>query len=344
MEGRTMALKNRLLPSGLIVLTGLIFVLPGYAETIPSPDAVTVPVFRENIIHFTPDDSAKYNTDLVACREGGRVITRTMNLPDFAPPVRITAHLVLAPIPKDELEVYDRWDRAGNVRLEIPGGPDVELVKFITAYGGRTEYDVDLSHLAPLLHGRCVFKGFVDTWVSPAWKMDFSLTFAPDTQVVNPDWVASVTYNESVTRDGIGDKGIEAPIDIPAGLHRVLLHYYVSGHCTDGTDADEFVQKDNVISVDNIVVHRFRPWRDDCRQFRPINPYCRRWTDGSWSCDYSRSGWCPGDIVEPLELDLTDHLVPGKHIMRFVIENIRPKDANGNYGYWRVSAQLLGWK
>jgi hypothetical protein len=240
--------------------------------------------------------------------------------------------------------VYDRWDRAGNVRLEIPDHPDVELVKFITAYGGRTEYDVDLSHLAPLLHGPCLFKGFVDTWVSPGWKMDFSLTFTPDTQVVNPVWVGDVIYNESFTRDSPGDKGAEVSVYIPDSLSRVLLHYYVSGHCTDGADADEFVQKDNVIYVDNFVVYRYRPWRDDCRRFRPINPYCRRWTDGSWSCDYSRSGWCPGDIVEPLELDLTDHLKPGMHTMRFVIENIRPKDDKGNYGYWRVSAQLLGWR
>lgn len=335
---------QKLLFSGLVPVLCLMGISPGYAQTESSSIPTTVSVFKENMIHFSPDDSAKYNTDQVVCREGGRIITRTVELPSFTPPVRITAHVALAPIPKDELEVYDRWDRAGNVRLEIRGGPDVELVKFITAYGGRTEYDVDLSPLAPLLHGRCVFKGFVDTWVSPAWKMDFSLTFAPDTQAVNPDWVVPVIYNESVTRDGVGDKGIEVPIVIPAGLHRVLLRYYVSGHCTDGTDADEFVQKDNVIRVDDFVVHRYRPWRDDCRRFRPLNPYCRRWTDGSWSCDYSRSGWCPGDIVAPLELDLTDHLTPGKHTLRFVIENIRPKDANGNYGYWRVSAQLLGWK
>lgn len=334
----------RFVIAGSMLLGCLFCISPRYAQTTTVSLPKTISIFNENIIHFSPDDSAKYETDGVVCREGGRVIIRTVELPSFTPPVRITAHVVLAPIPKDELEVYDRWDRAANVRLEIPGGPDLELVKFITAYGGRTEYDVDLSHLAPLLHGRCVFKGFVDTWISPAWKMDFSLTFAPDTQAVNPDWVVPVMYNESVTRDGVGDKGIEAPVEIPAGLHRIVLHYYVSGHCTDGTDADEFVQKDNVIRVDNFVVHRYRPWRDDCRRFRPINPYCRRWTDGSWSCDYSRSGWCPGDIVEPLELDLTDHLTPGRHTLRFVVENIRPKDANGNYGYWRVSAQLLGWK
>ncbi|HBZ00985.1 MAG TPA: hypothetical protein DEO84_06650 [candidate division Zixibacteria bacterium] len=303
-----------------------------------------VSVFSDNSIHFTPDDSTKYDTDSVKVFDNGRVIARTIELPQFNSPIRITGHLTIKPIPKDEQEVYDRWDRAGNVRLEIPGNPDLELIKFVTAYGGQTKYDVDLSNLAPLLSGRQTIKGFIDTWVTPAWKIDFSLSFTPDTEAVNADWVKGIIYAESFTRDNPGDKGVEIQVEIPKDMKRVLLHYYVSGHCTDGTDADEFVKKNNIIYVDNIAVFRFRPWRDDCRQFRSINPFCRRWTDGSWSCDYSRSGWCPGDIVKPLELDLTDHLTPGKHKMRFIIENIRPKDDKGNFGYWRISSQLLGWK
>lgn len=301
-------------------------------------------VFSDNMIHFDETDPGKYNTETVFARDHGRVITRVVELPTLSQPTRIIGHLVLKPIPKDELEVYDRWDRGANVRLEIPGSPDVELIKFITAYGGRTEYDVDLTPMAALLQGKCLLKGCVDTWVSPAWKMDFSLEYTDDSLAVAPDWARGILYEESFTREKMGDTGVVVDVDVPAGMKRVMMRYYVSGHCTDGTDADEFVSKDNVIRVDDRVVHRYRPWRDDCQRFRAINPYCRRWTDGSWSCDYSRSGWCPGDTVAPLELDLTDHLSAGRHTVRFVIENIRPKDAKGNYGVWKVSAQLLGYR
>jgi hypothetical protein len=95
--------------------------------------------------------------------------------------------------------------------------------------------------------------------------------------------------------------------------------------------------------VDGRVVYRYRPWRDDCRELRAINPYCRRWSDGSWSCDYDRSGWCPGDRARPLELDLTDHLSAGEHQLEVQIENVRPRDEAGHFGYWRVSAQLIGY-
>lgn len=307
-------------------------------------EPLKVVVFSDDVIHFSETDSGKYNTETVLARDRGRVITRVVELPILTNPTRIIGHLVLKPIPKDELEVYDRWDRGANVRLEIPGSPDLELIKFITAYGGRTEYDVDLTPMAALLKGKCLLKGSVDTWVSPAWKMDFSLEYAADSLAVAPDWVKGILYEESFTREKMGDTGVHVDVEVPAGMKRVLMRYYVSGHCTDGTGADEFVQKDNVIRVDESVVYRYRPWRDDCRQFRAINPYCRRWTDGSWSCDYSRSGWCPGDIVVPLELDLTDHLTAGKHTVRFVIENIRPKDGKGNHGVWKVSAQLLGYR
>jgi hypothetical protein len=122
------------------------------------------------------------------------------------------------------------------------------------------------------------------------------------------------------------------------------MHYLSSGHCTDGRADDEFITKDNVITIDGNEVYRFRPWRDDCLRFRTINPYCRRWSDGSWSSDYSRSGWCPGDLVTPVEIDLTEYLSPGRHAIGFRVEEIRPKGEDDHLGYWRVSGYLLGWE
>jgi hypothetical protein len=131
---------------------------------------------------------------------------------------------------------------------------------------------------------------------------------------------------------------------VPAGLRRVELAAISTGHCTDGTDADEFITKDNVITVDGREVLRWRPWRDDCEKLRPLNPYCARWSDGSWSCDYERSGWCPGDVSPPNIVDLTPWLTPGPHEVAWRVEDIRPANAEGHHGYWRVSAMVTGWR
>lgn len=306
------------------------------------PEAETITVFSSDTIHFDEGNPNRYASAGASFEDNGRVIIRTLRLPALDSNTRIVAHLVINPIPKDELEVHDRWDRAGDVRITMVGKPDLEMIKFITAYGGRTEYRVDATHLSPILQGETSIKAFIDTWVSPAWTIDLELEYSRDSLQRHARWVEPVLFEPSYTREIPGDSGILVTVNVPEGQRRVLLHYYVSGHCTDGIDADEFVKKDNVISVDGVVVYRYQPWRDDCRQFREINPYTRRWSDGYWSSDYSRSGWCPGDDVKPLELDLTDHLTPGSHTIRFVIENVRPKDEKGNQGYWRVSAVVLG--
>jgi len=309
-----------------------------------APKTAVIKIFDQNMIHFLPDSADKYMTGRVKSLDNGRVISTSVDIPSFTSPVKITANVIVNPVPKDMLNVHDRWDRAGNFRLSVDGMPDIEIVKYITSYGGMTEYEMDVSHLAPLLQGNCTFKGFIDTWVSPAWKVDFSLTFEPLEDDLNPDWAYGLIFEESFNHKEMGNDGVEVEVSIPDDMEGVILNYLVSGHCTDGRDADEFVPKDNVIYVDDIPVYRFRPWRDDCRQFREINPYCAKWSAGYWSSDFSRSGWCPGDKVDPVEIDLTDHLTPGIHKVRFVIENIRPEDDDGHYGYWRVSSHLIGWK
>ena len=308
-------------------------------------EAQTFHLFQDNMIHFSGVDSiiTKYETVRVGAMENGREIITQAELPQFDENVKITARVNLRPIPKDLLSVHDKWDRAGHVRLMRNDSVDVEIMKFMTAYGGKTEWEVDVSHLAPLLKGRCTFVGWIDTWVSPAWRMDFSLIFEKGT-TVNPDWVQPILYNNSYNYEEPGNEGINVKAHIPAGLQKVELYYLVSGHCTDGRGADEFEPKDNVFNIDNKDVYRFRPWRTDCKQFRAINPYTKRWSNGDWSSDFDRTNWCPADKVEPLIYDFTEHLNPGDHTITLTIEDVRPKDENGHLGYWRTSAYLIGWK
>jgi hypothetical protein len=330
------------------VISAVLFItlvwVVGCTEVERTAPPTTITIFHNNVIHFAPDDSSKYETAMVTSLDAGRIITTTMEMQRPSYPVQITARVTVKPTVKDIRNVWDRWDRAGNVRLRKPGQADIEILKFVTAYGGRTVHEMDVSHLASLLDGSCTFLGFIDTWVSPAWQMDFELVYEQVLRNQAPQWVAGLVYDESMTRQRLVDGPQTIRVDIPDGTHRVLMHYLVSGHCTDGIDADEFQTKDNVITVDGHEVFRLRPWRDDCLQFRAINPYCARWSDGSWSSDYSRSGWCPGDVVLPVVVDLSEYLTPGRHSIGFLIEDIRPEDEDGHFGYWRVSSHLLGWE
>jgi hypothetical protein len=327
-----------------LVTVGMLLVATSVAQTSDTESQVdsTVEIFLNDNIHFNPDSPSGETRESVTVLDNGRMIQTVVDLPVFTVPATITAHVGIRPIPKDEISMHDKWDRAGSIRLISEDQPDLEIVKFVTAYGGQTDWSVDVSFLAPLLRGPVEMAAFIDTWVSPAWRVSFSLEYIVDSTLPNYHWVKPLFFENSFDLETYADTGVTVTADVPEGQQRVMLYYLVSGHCTDGRGADEFVKKDNVLSVDDIVVFRYQPWRDDCRQFREINPYTRRWSDGWWSSDYSRSGWCPGDVVAPLILDLTDHFVPGSHTFGTRIEDIRPKDDEGHYGYWRVSAFLVG--
>ncbi len=286
------------------LLSLAILVLAGCGNRIDPPAPTTVTLFDDVTVHFTPEDSTRYDSPFASARDNGRVMSTYHEFPAHLGPKTITARLLVEPIRKDIRNVVDRWDRAGSVRLIKPGMAPVEMIRFMTAYGGVIEHEVDISDLAP-------------TSVTGLW----------------------------LPKDGLvaNTPEVSEHITIPADTKRIVLSTLVSGHCTDGRDADEFITKDNVILVDGIEVHRWRPWRDDCGEFRAVNPYCARWADGSWSSDYSRSNWCPGDVVAPHEVDLTEWLTAGDHEVTYRVENIRPEDESG-HGYWRLASCLMIWE
>ena len=326
------------------LLVGLLTLTGGCGSRVEAPPPQTVPLFENVTIHFTPADSTRYDTPMAGARDNGRVMTTYREISPPRGPARVTLRLAVRPIRQDIRSVVDRWDRAGSVRLVRPDMAPVELCRFMTAYGGPSEHEVDVTRAAPLLRGHCVFEVFIDTWVTPAWEVDVALVFTPvvDGSLPVPAWAMGALLPPGNLTAAAPTA--EAAVTIPPGLRRVELAAISTGHCTDGTDADEFITKDNVISVDGREVLRWRPWRDDCRELRALNPYCARWSDGSWSSDYERSGWCPGDVVLPNVVDLTPWLTPGAHTVSWQVEDIRAPDADGQRGYWRVSAMLAGWR
>lgn len=333
------------MPRRLPLLLPLLLTLGACGERIEIPAPEITPLFHDVTVHFTPDDSTRHDTPFATARDNGRVMGTYVELPAPTGPRRLTVRLALRPIPKDMRNVHDRWDRAGWVRLVPETGPPVEMVRFMTSYGGATTHEADVTHLAPLLRGHCRFEVFIDTWVSPAWHVDVDLVATADhggTTV--PVWIAGALFPEG----GLTAEQPEATatVDVPAGLRRLAVAAISTGHCTDGRDADEFISKDNVLLLDGVEVHRWRPWRDDCGELRHLNPYCARWSDGSWSSDYSRSGWCPGDVAPALIIELEPGLDAGPHELTWRVEDIRPAatdDPDKHHGYWRVSAAVVGW-
>lgn len=292
-----------------------------------------VSVFNNVGIQFG-GSTAWHQQSGVSILDNGRIVERTLELPPLGDYARVTTQLNI-------WAQDDHWDRAGNVELVTPFG-NLELHKFITGFGGTTSHEQDVTSLVPFLRqGPVKIRAHIDTWVQQAWALDFTLRVENDTTERAPTWNYSM-FNDQDWRAGeFANNRRARVITIPTGLERVYLAYQTSGHASDGSGGDEFTPRDHRIFIDGVEVFHEVPWRTDGINFRSVNPWSGRWGD-VWSSDFARSGWVPGDDVDPYVIDVTDYLPPGRHNITYEIVGIETDDGDG-YGYWRTSSYLFGF-
>lgn len=266
--------------------------------------------------------------------------------------------------------------------------PTVELMRFMTPFGVGfyssnndtltskrrpvyipkwekcVQWQQDITDLYPLLEDEAYVGVFIDTWTEQGYLASMELQFKESTiscdrmqrRQVMP-LLNTVYYVGQEYPDIFARKPITTDFVLPKGARNVRLKYIVTGH--GGHDGgDEFVQKENILSVDGKEVKRFIPWRDDCASFRRFNPATGVWLEkrvASYigengytekeveepvaSSDFSRSNWCPGTDVVPEEVELGD-LMAGRHT--FTVDIPKAQPINGNeMNHWLVSAYLV---
>ena len=266
--------------------------------------------------------------------------------------------------------------------------PTVELMRFMTPFGvghyssntdslssrrrpvyipkwaDHVEWQQDVTDLYSLLEDEAYVGVFIDTWTSEGYTASVQLDFkeSPTTcdklvrrhvePLVNTVYYIGQTYPDIFAR-----KPLSTTFSLPKNARNVRLKYIVTGH--GGHDGgDEFVPKENILSVDGKEIYRFTPWRDDCASFRRFNPATGVWlekrtaayiSDNGYaekeveepvaSSDFSRSNWCPGSDVVPEEVALGD-ISAGRHT--FTVDIPKAQPINGDeMNHWLVSAYLV---
>ncbi len=309
----------------------------------------TISVFDEVAIELDRELAESTERGAYVIRRDGRTIERTIELPaapaDQRDAMRILATLHVEPrLTETERGVRpgDPWPRLGSVTV-VDGEQEVEIMRFITAFGASATYRADLTALAPLLHGEQTLRIFISTYMNPAWSANFTLEYAETAGQRRPIFAEGVFLEEQVTSDS---NILRAKVNIPEGLDRPRLRILSTGHATDGRGGDEFISRTHILRINGEEIARWRPWAERGGSLRDRNPASgRRLIDGRelWSSDLDRSGWHPGAIVWPLIIPLPE-LAPGENEMEIEIEDIRPRDSDdpqGEHGYWRVSATVV---
>ncbi len=266
--------------------------------------------------------------------------------------------------------------------------PTVELLRFMTPFGvghyssntdslssrrrpvyipkweDHVEWQQDVTDLYSLLEDEAYVGVFIDTWTAEGYTASVQIDFkeSPTTcdklvrrhvePLVNTVYYIGQTYPDIFAR-----KPLSTTFSLPGNARNVRLKYIVTGH--GGHDGgDEFVPKENILSVDGREIYRFTPWRDDCASFRRFNPATGVWLEKRTaayisengyaekeveepvaSSDFSRSNWCPGSDVVPEEIALGD-MAAGEHT--FTVDIPKAQPINGDeMNHWLVSAYLV---
>lgn len=232
--------------------------------------------------------------------------------------------------------------------------PPVELMRFITSFGtgffgkdlnidglnwkDSIVYRLDISDLIKGIKNENVYIGtFIGNWDKGGHIISLRLKYFDEPEYENSvKWVMPLFNTLSyLEMDGQGfpnlfrTNTLTVKTTIPGGLKNLKLKFVTTGH-----GDDEFIPRLHKITVDGKEVFSLIPWRTDCASYRDNNPASGNFPNGMSSSDYSRSNWCPGMVVIPLDIKLNG-VQAGEHTFKVMIES-------GDNSYWNVSGSLVG--
>ncbi len=321
----------------------------------PRPPVTAVTVFEDAAIFYNEDLTNPVPDGPLVRTDNGQALLHTLDLPDPPSNQRDARRIVLSVEVQPVITKTDAgptpadiWPRLGAITVLLPGTePDdpprrLELMRFVTGFGGPGLFQADVTPFAPVLFGRRTIEAKIDTYNEPGWRLTARLRYDPAGRGARrPVYATPVLFGEEITAAQPTVRGI---VEIPEGLAQVRLRIMTTGHATDGAAGDEFTPRAHVIRVDGLEIARFWPWSETGGVNRRVNPTSgRRVVDGRevWSSDFDRAGWAPGELVRPVTIPLLG-LQPGRHEVEVTIQGIRPRvTPEAGMGYWRTSVALV---
>jgi len=242
--------------------------------------------------------------------------------------------------------------------------PIVELMRFFTPFGVKqfnylqlkdkvwqdsVLYRQDVSELAGMLSGQEVYVGaFIGNYDKEGHEVSVELTIHSGFDAAsqgNLKKTMSLFTTTNVMEMGgqeygsmfDEEKGLRVSFHLDQDAKNVQLRYITTGHGGWG-NGDEFVPKENRIFLNDSLLFKYTPWRNDCGSYRLFNPASGNFASGLSSSDLSRSNWCPGTLTPPIYIDLGD-LKAGDHTMQVQIPQGAPEGTS--FSSWNVTGTLL---
>ena len=231
---------------------------------------------------------------------------------------------------------------------------------YIDRWAENVEWSEDITHLYSIFKDSVYVGIYIDTWTKEGFLVNLDIdieVFGKKTKEISVNPIINTVYYMGQSYPDIFcRKDLEASFHIPPKAKNVRIKYIATGH-GGHSGGDEFKPTEHSIYVDNSEVFRFIPWRNDCASFRRYNPSAGVWLvkrmasyigekgyeekeieESLASSDLSRSNWCPGSLVSPIEIPL--NMDSGTHIIRFSIPQALASHGE-KLNHWLISAYIV---
>lgn len=266
----------------------------------------------------------------------------------------------------DEVPIYNdnKGDEFQGVVLTKNYDPPLELMRFFTPFGvsgfnnytkiegynwaDSAKYSQEITELIPQDGSEIWIGIFIGNYDKGGHLASLKLKIHPsfgNSEKVENKWIQPIFNTMNIMEMSGQNYGtmfhndsLKVEVEIPKGLESLSLRFTSTGHGGWG-GGDEFNPKMNEIFIDDKLVYKFIPWRDDCATFRLLNPASGNFGNGLTSSDLSRSNWCPGSVTIP-EIIILNDLTPGLHTFKIAIP-IGEKEG-GSFSAWNISGTLIG--
>ncbi|HKK87523.1 MAG TPA: peptide-N-glycosidase F-related protein, partial [Saprospiraceae bacterium] len=267
------------------------------------------PELRTNLSYvWVPDTTFFYS-------EGLTSINQLPNVPEVL-------DLEFRPYFSDPFEVIERFELG---RYITPYGIGIDL-------GEGWTWIFDVTDYLPVLKGnKRLTAGNWQEW------LDLKFLFiegTPTREVKRIQNVHSGRY-EYRSSDAANENLENKKMGFLEDSEMAKLKVRNSGHGFGGNlNCAEFCPRNNRIMVDGQMAYSQYFWRDDCG----LNPL--KGQGGTWV--YNRSNWCPGDLVNADEYELTD-LVDFNDSVRidYHLQDGYTWNGQGSVPYYRIENQLV---
>lgn len=208
-----------------------------------------------------------------------------------------------------------------------------EIARFITPYGIGLDLGDGFTWVYDVTDYQHILRGPTRI-TSGNWQELLDLRFefikgTPPRDIKSVDylWGRSASYRYRNLADSTNLKEISVDLNPEASQYKIISR--ITGHGHEGAPhCCEWADKTHFMYLNGALNFAWGIWQTHQCALNAVYPQ-----GGTWP--HARAGWCPGDIVRDVELELTPFVTPGSTIdLNYEIDpvpGVNPGQGNGNY-------------